>query len=94
MSTERYQILSQLSTGQITDEEAERRLVKLGREHRRLVKIIWTMIALAAGTALIVKFHLDEDIRRALNSVILYLDQLPFFHYLHTFFIRVLGELL
>jgi hypothetical protein len=94
MSTERYQILSQLSHGLITDEEAERRLAQLGRQHRRLVKSIWTVIALAAGTVLIVKFRLDDDIRRALNSAILYLDQLPFFHYLHTFLIRVLGELL
>jgi hypothetical protein len=94
MSSERYQILSQLSTGQITNEEAERRLVKLGAEHRRLVKIIWATIALAIGTALIFKFRLDDNIRSALSSVIRYLDQLPLFHSIHTFVSRALGELL
>ena len=38
MSTERYQILSQLSNGLITDEEAERRLAQLGLSHRRFLR--------------------------------------------------------
>jgi len=94
MSSERMQILSLLSTGQISNEEAERRLAKIGQEHRRLVKIIWTMIALAVGTFLIMKFHLDDNIRSVLSSMIRYLDQMPVFHYLHTFLSRALGELL
>lgn len=93
MSTERLQILSLLSSGQISNEEAELRLAKMGREHRRLTKLIWTAIALAVGTFLILRFHLDDNIRSFLSSVIQYLDQLPFFHYLHTFVSRALGEL-
>jgi len=94
MKIESHQILSQFLMGQISQEEAENRFMQLSLEQRRLTRTVSVALGLSLFALAIVKFHWDEYIGIAFTSAIQFLVSLPIFHDLHTFFNRVLGELL
>jgi len=94
MKTESHPILSLFLLGQISQEEAEHRLVQLGIEQRRLIRTLSVALGLSVLALVIVMVHLDEKIGIAIASAIQFLVRLPIFHELHTFFNRFLGELL
>jgi hypothetical protein len=94
MKIESHQILSQFLMGQISQEEAENRFMQLSLEQRRRTRTVSVALGLSLVALVIVKFHWDEYIGIACTSAIQFLVSLPIFHDLHTFFNRVLGELL
>ena len=93
MPSERSQILSLLAARRIDLAEAERLLILVGGRERFLTLALWTVVTLAAASANLSQYHLGTSLLAVLHSALQSASGSDAYHYLHVFFIRLLGEL-
>lgn len=92
MKSQRYEILSMASMGQIEPEEAERRLAEMGRRRRLMARSVWLLVGSLAAAAAIAEFHLGNRILWILGTAVESLDSLEIFRQIHVFLSRILGR--
>jgi hypothetical protein len=93
MISERSQILALFAARRIDLAQAERLLVLVGGRDRFLTLALWTAALLIGTMANLAQFHLGDGILAGLHSALRSASGSEAAHYLHVFFIRLLGEL-
>jgi len=93
MISERSQILALFAARRIDLAQAERLLVLVGGRDRFLTLALWTAALLMGALANLAQFHLGDGILTGLHSALRSASGSNAAHYLHVFFIRLLGEL-
>ena len=93
MKTQRFEILTLATAGQISSEEADRLLVALGTKQRRAARVFWATAVVVVVPALILGFHQGEHVRMIFATILQRMDSMEYFRQVHVAISRLIQAL-